>query len=399
MPCPQDVARVMKICIVTEYYYPLLGGISEHVHNTGLQLLRMGHEVWIITSSQKRDDGNGHYWPDQSPFNIVRIGRGCRVRANGSMASMTLGFSNLWTQMRGLMLKEQFDIVHVHSPLVPTLPPIGILAAPCPSVATFHTYFDYRRVYSVLRHVLQRRFLDKLDGQIAVSQSCLRALEPYFQMNARIIPNGIDLDTFSPGAPKLPKYDDGRLNLLFLSRLEPRTGLDLMLQAFEIIKRQRPDVRLVVVGDGQRRSEYELMVPRASAHDVDFVGPMLAERASYYRTADVYCAPISTASFGMTLLEAMATGTPIVATENDGYRDLLGPDEGILVPHGDPQHFANAILTLLANKDRRTKMGQAGLAKAAQYAWQKVTEQVVSFYEEILSRPRETRGAAADSRR
>jgi phosphatidylinositol alpha-mannosyltransferase len=389
----------MKICIVTEYYYPLLGGISEHVHNTGLQLLRMGHEVWIITSNQIRREGNAEYWPDKSPFTIVRIGRSWGAHWNGSVTNVTLGFKNLWTDMRAVMLRERFDIVHVHSPLVPTLPLIGILATPCHRVATFHSYFDHSLFYWALRHVAQRHFIDKLDGQIAVSQSCLRALEPYFRMNARIIPNGIDLDAFSPDAPTLSKYDDGKLNLLFLSRLEPRTGLDLMLQAFDIVKRQQPQVRLVVVGDGPRRAEYELMVPREYAHDVDFVGPVLAERASYYRTADIYCAPISKASFGMTLLEAMASGTPIVATENDGYRDLLGPEEGVLVPHGDPQTFADAILTLLADKDLRARMGRAGLAKAAHYAWPKIAEQLVSFYEEILSRPRETLRALADGRR
>lgn len=385
----------MKICIVTEYYYPLLGGISEHVHNTGLQLVRMGHEVWIITSNQVRLEGRDEHWPDNSAFTIVRIGRSWGAHWNGSVTNVTLGFKNLWTEMRAVMLRERFDIVHVHSPIVPTLPPIGILAAPCPSVATFHSYFGFSRYYWVLRHLLQRHFLDKLDGQIAVSQSCLRALQPYFHMNARIIPNGIDLDVFSPDAPTLPKYDDGKLNLLFLSRLEPRTGIDLMLQAFEIIKRQQSDVRLVVVGDGPLRAEYEASVPREYAHDVDFVGPVLAERPSYYRTADIYCAPISKASFGMTLLEAMASGTPIVATENDGYCDLLGPEEGVLVPHGNPQQFADAILPLLADKDLRARMGQAGLAKAARFAWPKVTEQVVSYYEEILGRPRRVRGGPA----
>jgi phosphatidylinositol alpha-mannosyltransferase len=265
-------------------------------------------------------------------------------------------------------------------------------------VATFHTYFDYRRIYWVLRHVLQRQVLDRLDGQIAVSQSCLRALEPYFQTNARIIPNGIDLESFSPDAPKLSEYGDGKLNLLFLSRLEPRTGLDLMLQAFAIVRQQQSNVRLIVVGDGPRRAEYEAMVPPEYARDVDFVGRVLEGRPSYYRTADIYCAPISTASFGMTLLEAMACGTPIVATENDGYRDLLGPDEGVLVPHGDPQRFANAILLLLADAGLRERMGQAGLAKAARYAWPTITAEVVSFYEEILSRPRGALNVPVDRR-
>ena len=386
----------MKICIVTEYYYPLLGGISEHVHNTAVQLLQMGHEVWIITSNQTRKEANERYWPDNSPFKIVRLGRSWGAPWNGSVTNVTLGFKQMVLDMRGVMVREQFDIVHVHSPVVPTLPPIGILASPGPSVATFHSSFGHSKIFWVLRHVLQKHFLDKLDGQIAVSQSCLRALEPYFRLNARVIPNGIDLEMFSPAAPRLPKYDESKLTLLFLSRLEPRNGLDLMLQSFEIVRRQRSDVRLVVVGDGPRRAEYQAKVPAAYAKDVDFVGPVLDERASYYRTADIYCAPISKASFGMTLLESMACGTPIVATENDGYLDLLGPEEGVMVPHGDPQHFADAILPLLADKDLRARLGRGGIAKAATYAWSKVTEQVVAYYEEILRRPARVRGAPVD---
>ncbi|MEI6666538.1 MAG: glycosyltransferase family 4 protein [Acidobacteriota bacterium] len=385
----------MKIGIITEYYYPLLGGISEHVHNTGLQLVRLGHEVVIVTSNQPRRDDNAQNWPDRSPFNIVRIGRSWGAPWNGSITNVTLGFHRMWNQMRAVMARERFDIVHAHSPIVPTLPPIGILVAPCHRVATFHSYFEHSQVYWMLRHVLQEQFLDRLDGQIAVSQSCIRALEPYFALNARIIPNGIDIEAFSPHGPKLPKYDDGKLNLLFLSRLEPRNGLDLMMQAFDIVRRRRTDVRLIVVGDGPLRAEYQAKVPAAYASDVEFVGPVLAERAAFYRTADVYCAPISKASFGMTLLEAMASATPIVATENDGYRDLLGPEEGVMVPHGDPQEFAGAILPLLADQDLRARMGQAGLAKAATFAWPTIAAQLVAFYEEILSRPRRSKPAAA----
>jgi phosphatidylinositol alpha-mannosyltransferase len=165
-----------------------------------------------------------------------------------------------------------------------------------------------------------------------------------------------------------------------------------MLKAFEIIRRQHVPVRLIVAGDGPKRAEYEALVPRAYAEDVDFVGPVLAERASYYRTADVYCAPISTASFGMTLLEAMASATPIVATDNDGYRDLLGPEEAVLVNNRDPQAFADAILPLLVDQGLRARMGQAGLAKSASYAWPQVAGQVIGFYEEILARPRRIRG-------
>jgi phosphatidylinositol alpha-mannosyltransferase len=301
------------------------------------------------------------------------------------VARVTIG-ARLYHNMRQFMMAEQPDIVHVHSPLFFTLPMIGVRAAPCPVVGTYHSYFDRHAIYKRLSGLVQKQFVDKLDGQIAVSQSCVRALTPYLTLDARIIPNGIDLDMFSPRAPRLEKFDRSKLNLLFLSRLEPRTGLDLMIDAFIRIRRSFRDVRLIVVGDGPLRRQYERMVPPDLAADVHFEGRILKERPSYYATSDIYCAPISKASFGMTLLEAMATGKPIVATDNDGYRDLLGPEESVIVPTGDVRAFAEATLALLRDEPRRRAMGVAGLEKAQRFSWPLVVDQIVAFYEELVAR-------------
>jgi phosphatidylinositol alpha-mannosyltransferase len=379
--------HVLSIGIVSEYYYPLLGGISEHVHNTAVQFSQMGHRVQVITSQAKPDQilsRAGH--PDHGRFDVVRLGKSLAIPWNGSVTNVTVGFSGLWRELRRTMLEGRYDIVHVHSPLVFTLPPLAILASPWPSVATFHSYFDRTPIYDAIKGLLQKQFLDRLSGQIAVSQSCVRAMAPYFRIAPRIIPNGIDVNLFTPAAPRIPEYDDGRLNLLFLSRFEPRNGLDLMLRAFAIVRQQVPGVRLIVVGDGPRRPDYERMAAREFGTDVRIVGPVLEERPSYYATADLYCAPISKASFGMTLLEAMASGRPIVATSNDGYPDLLGPDEGVLVPPRDHVVFAAAIVDLLRDPERRARMGRAGREKALGYNWPTVAERLVSYYREILGR-------------
>lgn len=375
---------MLKIGIVSEYYYPLLGGISEHVHNTALELTRLGHQPHVITSNPPFTGSSS--WPDASEFPVTRIGRTLAIPWNGSVTNVTVGFRRLWDRLRDVMRAEQFDIVHVHSPVVFTLPPLAILASSCARVATFHSFFGFTPIYGTFRRVLQRQFLDRLNGQVAVSQSCVRSLAPYFSINPRIIPNGINVDAFHPDVPRASRYDDGRVNLLFLSRFEPRNGLDLMLRAFAIIRRQAPEARLIVVGDGKHRERYEQLAAREFGPDVQLVGPKLAERPSYYATADVYCAPISRASFGMTLLEAMACGTPIVATENDGYRDLLGPEEGVLVRPGDHVAFADAVLSLIADPERRRRMGTAGRSKALEYRWPSVTGRLVSYYEEILGR-------------
>jgi phosphatidyl-myo-inositol alpha-mannosyltransferase len=373
----------MKIGIVTEYYYPHLGGISENVHNTRTRLEKLGHEVRVITSSHGGPRPGQGSDRAKTERGVIRIGRSVPVYANGSFAHMTLGLG-LRGRLRSIIEAERFDILHLHSPMVPTLPLMALHESGTPLVGTFHTYFEGSLIYSSLNGRLQRA-LDRLDGQIAVSGSCIEALGRYFTLNARIIPNGVDIDEFDPAVAPFEKYADGTKNLLFLSRFDPRNGLRLMLEAFEIVKAGMPDVRLIVVGDGPLRSYYRRFVPKRYAEDVHFVGRIKDGRARYYASCDVFCSPVMKASFGVTLLEAMAAGRPIVATENHGYRELLGPEEGLLTPPDDPAAFARGILTLLGDEEMRRTMGASGRRKALRFSWDAVVREISAYYEEILA--------------
>ncbi|MEN6441048.1 MAG: glycosyltransferase family 4 protein [Syntrophobacter sp.] len=370
----------LKLGIVTEYYYPLLGGISENVYNTAVRLRNEGHTVKIITS-HLGDHRNG----SGSPNDIIRIGRSTAIYSNGSLARVTLG-KHLIGELKAVFRRERFDLLHLHSPLAPTLPMFALFAADCPAVGTFHTYFDSSIWYSLLKRAVQKKLIDRLSGQIAVSQSCIDALKPFFRINARIIPNGVDILQFRPDAPRLPQFDDGKKNLLFLGRLDPRNGLGLMIQAFEMIRSRMPDVRLIIVGDGPLRTYYERLVPENLRDDIHLVGPVLEERSLYYSSCDVFCSPVEKASFGVTLLEAMSSGKPIVAVDNCGYRELLSPGEGFLVPPRDPRAFANAILKLLENPELRKEKGMNGRAKAVTFSWDKVAGEISAFYKETLNR-------------
>lgn len=368
----------LRIGIVTEYYYPLLGGISENVHNTALRLRRKGHTVKIITSHLN----GANDFPDSD---IIRVGRSISIYSNGSMAHLTIG-ARLLSELKEVLARERFDLLHLHSPLVPTLPMFALLSASCPTVGTFHTYFEKSLGYSLLKGMVQKKLVDKLDGQIAVSRSCIDALKPFFAVRPRIIPNGVDTAEFNPSVPRLPQFDDGRKNLLFLGRLDPRNGFHPMIEAFTLIKAKFPRVRLIIVGDGPLRKYYRHLVPAHLAPDIVLAGPVLGERNRYYASCDVFCSPVEKASFGITLLEAMASGKPIVATDNCGYRELLGPREGLLVPPGDPALFARAVLKLLENPGLREETGAKGRAKALEFSWDKVTDEIERFYREILNR-------------
>jgi phosphatidylinositol alpha-mannosyltransferase len=372
----------MNIGIVTEYYYPLLGGISENVHHVASELVARGHRVTIVSGSPRAGATASLEVPNGIP--TVRIGRSIPLYGNGAITHIAVG-TRVWRDLRETLIAGKFDILQLHSPLFLTLPPLAALLGRCPRVGTFHSYFERSLTYSLFRGVLQREFVDRLDGVVAVSPSVLRAMARYFDLDGRIVPNGVDTNAFCPAVPRLARFGRDKQTLLFLGRFDPRNGLSFMLRAFELVRRRRPDVRLLVVGYGPLEALYRRQVPEHLREDVHFEGPAVLERPSYYTTADVFCSPVVNASFGMTLLEAMACGTPIVATDNVGYRDLLGPGEGTLVPQ-DVSLFADAILQLLGDEERRLAMAAAGRKKALRYAWPLVVTELLDYFNEILGR-------------
>jgi len=381
----RDTRRV-RVGIVTEYYYPLLGGISENVHHTATALVSRGHDVTIITSSPSTN-GNGLPHPNGIP--VRRVGRSTRIYGNGAVAHFTVGGTGLWNDLKEVLHGEPFDVLQLHSPLFFTLPPLAALLGRCPRVGTFHSYFAPTilptLVYNSLKGVLQKQFVNRLDGVTVVSPSVLEALSRYFELdNVRVIPNGVDTTMFTPNAPRLPRFGSDKRTLLFLGRFDPRNGLPFMIRAFTEVRKRMTDVRLVIVGTGPLEPVYKNMVPEALRDDVHFEGPALVNRPSYYTTADVFCSPISNASFGITLLESMACGTPIVATDNVGYRDLLDPSEGLLVD-GDVHVFADAIIQLLSDDRLRGTMRDAGLRKAERFSWPRVAGSLLEYFEEVVN--------------
>ncbi len=374
----------MKIGIVTEYYYPILGGISESVHNTKIWLENMGHEVKIITSHSGWLRNLVHKPHETTEPDVIRIGVSVPVFSNGSFAHLTAG-ANLRAKMRAIFKEEKFELLHLHSPIVPTLPPLALLEAKCPVVGTFHTYFDRSSLYAIFKRTIQRG-LNRLNGQIAVSESCVKALRRYFNLRARIIPNGVDTMQFNPDVSALDNFRDDKMNLLFVSRFDPRNGLAFMFRTFELVKTEFPAVRLIIVGDGPLRPYYRRILPRWLESDVHFAGLVRDRRPLFYASCDVFCSPVTKASFGVTLLEAMASGKPIVATENRGYRDIMSQDEGFLVPPNNQDAFAKAILTLLRDGQLRKNMGLNGRMKALRYSWDSVVCDIADYYEEIVTR-------------
>ncbi len=366
--------RTFRIALVTEYYYPHLGGVCEHVHFFAREARRRGHHVDIITS---------HIPGAEEQPNVIRIGRSQPVQANGSQARITLGWG-LRRQMRRVLREGHYDIVHVHSPLTPVLPLLAIDEADCPVVGTFHTYFDRSTGYALFNRYFQRR-LNKLSAAIAVSHSTTVALNRYFTADWTIIPNGIDVDVFNPHAARPPEVRADVPSILFLGRFDPRNGLDTLIDAFRRVKRRGYRAQLVVVGDGPLRDHYYALA--GGDPDITFVGAVLEGRPSYYANCSIYACPTTKASFGITLLESMACETPIVCSDILGFRDVVENDrEALMVPCGDRDALADALVRLIDDETLRARLGKRGRQEALQYGWDRVTDQVLDVYHSILGR-------------
>jgi phosphatidylinositol alpha-mannosyltransferase len=363
----------MRIALVTEFYYPHLGGVTEHVHNLALAFQRLGHEAIVVTA----DMGDATH---DGPF-VRRIGSSRIIYSSGSFARVTTGW-RLRARLRDLFRNERIDIVHTHGPLAPTLG----LAAPAaahdldlPVVGTFHSWFPQSALYRIFRAPLQRR-LDRYAATIAVSQPVVDAHGRYFTADWRIIPNGVDVEQFHPGAAH--RNGDGP-RLLFLGRLDPRNGLDTLLRAMPGIVEAAPGARLIVAGDGPLRNVYERMARPVEDH-VEFIGYVNGDRPARYAAADLYLCPTTKASFGITLLEAMACGTPMLVSDITGFRELVsGGAEAVMVPKADAAAWTRATVDLLPDRERRQAMGEAGRTKALRFAWPVVAQQVLDVYHSV----------------
>jgi phosphatidylinositol alpha-mannosyltransferase len=315
---------------------------------------------------------------------ITIIGRPIPLRVSGSVARITLSLRTAG-QVRRVLEEHDFDVVHVHEPFMPQLPIQFLRYSTAVNVGTWHAARDSNFIYLYGRRLI-KRWQSKLDGKIAVSTAAVKHIERYFPGYYNVIPNGVDVDHFANEAEPLAEFDDGKRNVLFVGRPEKRKGLKYLIRAFVGVQRAIPESRLIVVGAG-RFDRYEGAVRRARLRDVEFRSYVpFPELPRYHHTAHVYCAPnTGFESQGIVLLEAMAAGLPIVASNIDGFAGVLTHGvEGLLVRPEDPQALADALIELLRNPTRGAEMAVRGRARAQQFRWDRVSQQVLSYYERLM---------------
>ncbi len=369
----------MKIALVSPYDFAVPGGVNNHIEHLRDNFLRLGHEVRIIAPSSRPSS----HKPEER---VIPIGRAVGVPASGSVARVTLSL-RLAPKVKRVFQEEHFDIVHVHEPFAPFLPLHAIRLSDAINVATFHAAKEGgNRWYLYGRHVLKRWFR-RLHGKIAVSVPAMHLVSRYFPGYYNIIPNGVDVEHFEAEHEPMPQFADGRPNVLFVGRLEKRKGVKYLLQAFAEVKEEMAEARLLVVGPPTRAARgYHRWVAERGLKDVEFVGYVTYdELARYHHTADVVVAPATgNESQGIVLLEAMAAGRPLVASNIEGYASVVTHGvEGLLVTPKDSHSLAAAIVELLADPERRRQMAENGRLRAEQFRWERVSQRVLSYYEQL----------------
>jgi phosphatidylinositol alpha-mannosyltransferase len=232
-----------------------------------------------------------------------------------------------------------------------------------------------------------RPYFRRLDGLIAVSEAAEGFIGRYFQGEYRIIPYGVDLEHYHNAQPR-PEFHDDKTNILFVGRIEKRKGLKYLLRAIPAVREHLPNTRFIIVGDGPLRAGYQHLVEKAGLQDVVFVGRVSDdELPSYYASADVFCAPTTgSESQGIVLLEALATGVPIIASDIPGYRTVIRHGvEGLLTPPARSEELAWAICNLVTHPAEGTRLRTLGQLRAEAYSWDRVANKVEAYYEELLT--------------
>ncbi|MFC2034684.1 glycosyltransferase family 4 protein [Chloroflexota bacterium] len=372
----------MKIALVSPYDFAYPGGVTIHISALERHFTKMGHEVIVIAPAANTVSTFGD--------RFIPIGKPRPVPTSGSIARITISL-RLASTIKAVLSREKFDIIHLHEPFMPMLCSAVLRFSNTVNIGTFHAChgspgYDWGKPISTW--MLNRR-RHKLHGKIAVSKPAMNYASKYIPGYYNIIPNGIDLEHFSPDVSPIEEFCDGKQNILFVGRLERRKGLIYLIKAYQHIKRDIPNSRLIIVGPGAMlRKPYEKWISRKGLKDIVFVGYVPnVELSAYYKTADVFCSPAtSRESFGVILLEAMALGKPIVATNIDGYANVVtNGEEGLLVPPKDSGRLAQALISIMSNKTLRQQMGIKGSLKAQGYNWEHVAQRVFDYYVRVIS--------------
>jgi phosphatidylinositol alpha-mannosyltransferase len=370
----------MKVGIVVPYSWSFWGGVQEHADHQARALRDLGVEAKILMGHDPPGRLTRLLHPKEGrhkrpPDYVIPVGRSVIVPANASLPNIILSPPAM-LRMRRIFQEERFDVIHVHEPYAPILSAFALVVADCPSVATFHAAGEKLGWYPMGRRTWGIA-VDRADYRIAVSESARRAAEPYAGGPIEVIPNGIFLPE---------RFDAGGRNgnVVFIGRNEKRKGLEVLLRAWPEVA-AKTSAQLRVVGADPLSVRWLARRQALSLERVDLLGGLSEEElTAELEAASLLCAPaLGGESFGMVLTRAFATATPAVASDIEGYAAVADESSAVLVPPGDPELIARALVGLLSDEPRRAALG-AGARKVAEgYSWDRIARRLVEIYEQL----------------
>jgi phosphatidylinositol alpha-mannosyltransferase len=377
----------MRVGLVTPYSWTVPGGVNHHIEHLAAELEERGHEPWIIapvgvlSPTRRAVDSRRQ----QAAERFIPMGTAVPLPSNGSRSYISMNPRAVLRMDRAVRY-GRFDVLHIHEPGVPSVGLAAVFLAASPVVGTFHAALESSWGYEHLPW-LGRMGMARLDVRIAVSEAAREYPARLFPGDYRIIPNGVTLEKYAPavGAAKVK----GRV--LFIGRAEKRKGLGVLLHAFARLRRRLPHATLVIAGAtrGQALEASRLGYgPPLDLAAVEALGWVVDdEKVAHLAQAEIVCAPsLAAESFGIVLAEAMAAGVPVVASDLPGYRSVLrGGEAGRLVPPGEPALLADALYDLLQDEAERRRLVAAGLTAAERLSWTRVTDEIITAYEDALT--------------
>jgi phosphatidyl-myo-inositol alpha-mannosyltransferase len=373
-----DAGRAsVKILLVCPYDWEAPGGVQVHVRQLAAELRTRGHRTTILAPGSRSSEDAG----------VRIVGRPVRVPYRGTVAPISFS-PGAWRRIRSAMRSFDPDLIHAHEPLTPSISMLAVLAAGAPVVATFHASLDRSRLMELAGPAL-RQVSGRIDAAVAVSDAAASFVRRVVRVPLEIVPNGVDVRAFSDPGRSVEGLQEGP-KILWVNRLDPQKGFEIMLRAFEQLASEVGDVHLLVAGDGRDRVLLRSLPGDLRSRILRLGTVPHEELPRYHAAADVFVSPATgQESFGIVLVEAMAAGVPVVASDIEGYREVVRDGvDGLLVPPNDPNALAAAIRRVLSEPELAAALKAAGRSRAQAFSWQAIAPRLEAVYDRVLSATR-----------
>jgi phosphatidylinositol alpha-mannosyltransferase len=368
----------MKVGLISFHSFSQPGGVKRHILGLYKEFKKRGIETKVIAPRRKKKEDYGK--------DVILLGTSFPFPFSGGISDLGINFNPL--AIERILKRERFDVLHFHNFGFPST--LQILASPSAAktlnILTFHANIKgskFLKNFPFLFYLVEKIAQWRFDGIIGVAQLNLEPFKKY-KGPKTVIPNGIDLEKFNPKVQKIKKFLDKKINILFLGMIVERKGLIYLLKAYKILQKKFSNLRLIVCGGGPLKKEMEKWAKKNNLREVLFEGKIPEDKVqNYYASCDIFCSPATHGeSFGLVLIEAMACGKPVVAFDNEGYKEFLKDKKGgILVKNRDFRELAKKLEILIENENLRRKMGKIAQKEAQNYSWEKIAKKVLDFYQ------------------